>query len=343
MLSNPSIQWPAEWETQQAVWFSWPHRADTWAGKIDSLEKKFAEIITLASRFQTVKINASKHLWKRIEKALPTLANIELFDHATNDVWCRDHGATFVLSNGLLQATDFCFNAWGGKFPPWNLDDQVAKHMASATNARHYRSTLTLEGGAIEGNGNGVLITTEAVALNPNRNPDWSKIDVEQELQKCLGVSHIHWLRAGIEGDDTDGHIDDLSRFIQEDALVTAVASRSSMPNYSILEENKERLQDLRTLTGSSVQLIELPMPDPIHVENWRLPSPPASYANFLILNGAVLVPTFGQTRNDDRALGILRECFANREIIGIDCRELILEGGALHCISQQEPKASKV
>lgn len=332
------IQWPAEWNTQQAVWFSWPHRIDTWGGQINLLEKKFAEIITIASRFQKVKINVAKVLWKRVESALPSMDNIELYDHATNDVWCRDHGATFTLSKDALRAVDFPFNAWGGKFPPWDLDDKVAEQMAGATSALHYRSPLTLEGGAIEGNGNGVVLTTEAVALNPNRNLDWSRSDVEKELKKSLGASQVYWLRAGIQGDDTDGHIDDLSRFVKEDALVTAIETSSKMPNYSVLEENRERLQDLRTSSGSSIELIELPMPSPIHMKNWRLPTVPASYANFFIMNEAVLVPSFDQASADDRAQGILRECFPDREVIAIDSRELIMEGGALHCITQQEP-----
>ena len=339
------LHWPAEWEKQDHVWFSWPHRSDTWpAEKLVQIQHQFAHIITIAARFQQVSINAHESLHKGILKTLAAsnceLSNITLHNHATNDVWCRDHGTTFVInkSTNKLRAVDWHFNAWGGKFPPWDLDDAIAAQMATATKAEHYRSPLFFEGGAIEGNGAGTLITTEAVALNTNRNPEWSKSDVETELRKALGVSDIFWLPSGIEGDDTDGHIDDLTRFVNEDAIVSIVEKNSKDPNYRNLQRNLEMLQDLRTVSGSRVETVELPMPDPLIAENWRLEQLPASYANFLILNEAVLVPTFSQERNDDQALGILGECFANREIIGIDCRDIVWEGGAIHCISQQQP-----
>ena len=339
------LHWPAEWEKQERVWFSWPHRADTWpAEKLALIQHQFAHIITTVARFQQVSINAHESLHKGIIKLLASsnceLEKITLHNHPTNDVWCRDHGATFVInkSTNKLRAVDWHFNAWGGKFPPWDLDDAIAEQMAGSMQAEHYRSPLHLEGGAIEGNGSGTLITTEAVALNPNRNPQWSKKDVESELSKALGVTEIFWLPSGIEGDDTDGHIDDLTRFVKEDAIVSIVEKNSKDPNYRILQRNLEMLQDLRTVSGSRVETVELPMPDPLIAENWRLEQLPASYANFLILNEAVLVPTFSQERNDDQALGILGECFPNREVIGIDCRDIVWEGGAIHCISQQQP-----
>lgn len=333
-----NVHWPAEWQQQQAVWFSWPHRADTWQGDILELQRKFAGIISTCARYQKVCINADKSLFRSIESMLPSMVNVELFDHPTNDVWCRDHGATFVVENNSLKAIDWQFNAWGEKFQPWDLDDQIAQQMATATQAKYYRSPLYLEGGAIEGNGAGIVITTEAVALNRNRNPDWSKQEVETELKKCLGATDIFWLPKGIEGDDTDGHIDDLTRFIQEDAVITIIESNTKDKNYRTLQENYERLQDLKTTGGSNIEIIKLPMPDPIVAKNWRLETLPASYANFLILNEAVLVPTFNQANNDDRALGVIRECFADREVTGIDCRNIVFEGGAIHCISQQQP-----
>ena len=345
-MSN--LHWPEEWAKQDAVWFSWPHRQDTWpAEKLAHIQRQFAQIVTLSAKFQTVCINAHEALHKGITKMLAAvdcnLENIQLHHHATNDVWCRDHGATFVINKDTnkLRAVDWHFNAWGGKFPPWELDDEIAERMAIATDAEHYRSPLYLEGGAIEGNGAGTLITTEAVALNNNRNPDWAKSDVETELRKALGVSDIFWLPSGIEGDDTDGHIDDLTRFVKEDAIVSIVEKNSKDPNYLILQRNLEMLQDLRTVSGSRVETVELHMPDPLIAENWRLEQLPASYANFLILNDAVIVPTFNQEKNDDRALGILRECFSDRQVHGLDCRDIVWEGGAIHCISQQQPSLS--
>lgn len=345
MPEREHLHWPAEWEQQDTVWFSWPHRQDTWpAEKLAQIQRQFAHIITTCARFQPVSINAAESLHSSIRKTLTKsnceLDHITLHPHATNDVWCRDHGATLVINKttNKLRAVDWRFNAWGGKFPPWDLDDQVAAKMATALDAEHYRSTLHLEGGAIEGNGAGTLITTEAVALNPNRNPEWSMLDVEAELRNALGVQDIFWLPSGIEGDDTDGHIDDLTRFIKEDAIISAVETNSKDPNYHTLQRNLEILQDLKTISGSKVETIELPMPAPLRAAGWRLETLPASYANFLIINGAVLVPTFGQNKKDDLALGILRECFPSRQVIGIDCRDIVWEGGAIHCISQQQP-----
>ena len=345
---SENLHWPAEWEKQERIWFSWPHRTDTWpAEKLTLILQQFCQIITIVARYQQVSINAHASLHKGILKLLAAsncnLRSITLHNHATNDVWCRDHGSTFVINRDTqkLRAIDWHFNAWGGKFPPWDLDDAVAKQMAESTAAEHYRSTLYIEGGAIEGNGAGTLITTEAVALNPNRNPDLSKKEVECELRKSLGVTDIFWLPSGIEGDDTDGHIDDLTRFIKEDAIVSIVEENSKDPNYHTLQKNLEILQDFKTVSGSGVETIELPMPAPLRASNWRLEKLPASYANFLIINDALLVPTFAQKVNDTQALGILGECFPNRDIIGIDCRDIVWEGGAIHCISQQQPSLS--
>lgn len=344
-MKTSRYYWPAEWTEQEAIWFSWPHRSDTWpAEKLSTIQCHFAQIIAIASRYQMVCINADEGLHRGIEKMLAatsaSLDSIRLHNHATNDVWCRDHGATFVIDRELqkLCAVDWHFNAWGGKFPPWDLDDAVAKKMSLAVGADHLRSPLFLEGGAIEGNGAGTLITTEAVALNPNRNPEWDKSAIEVELRRCLGVEEVFWLPSGIEGDDTDGHIDDLCRFVKEDALVSVIEKKVTDPNYHVLARNREMLEDLRTVGGSRVEILELPMPEPLVAEKWRLEQLPASYANFVLINGAVLVPTFSQPANDDRALGILRECFGDKEVIGYDCRDLVWEGGALHCISQQQP-----
>jgi agmatine deiminase len=202
---------------------------------------------------------------------------------------------------------------------------------------------MILEGGSIEVNGTGTLLTTEAVLLNKNRNVEWSRQDIEAEIKKHLGISSIFWLRSGIEGDDTDGHIDDITRFIREDVALTAVEKRESDPNYRVLQENRERLQDLRTVSGSRVEVLDLPMPAPLTPSGgWRLDRLPASYANFLIINGAVLAPVFNQGKRDRNALGLIHECFPNRDVLAIECSDLVFEGGALHCISQQQPAVGK-
>ncbi len=336
-----ALRWPAEWERQTAVWLSWPHRDDLWQGGLAELHDRYAELAAAIATEAEVCINAAAPLHAGIERRLRAqgISRFRLFDHATNDVWCRDHGAIFVQrENGSLQLADWTFNAWGGKFAPWDLDNAIPARMAESLCLPRLASSLILEGGAIEGNGEGLVLTTEAVLLNPNRNPGISKAEIEAEMHRLLGTKSVFWLGSGIEGDDTDGHIDDMVRFVHAEAAVSIVEPDPHSPHYRQLAENNERLQDLRTPSGHRVEIIPLPMPAPIVATDWRLEQLPASYANFLICNGAVIVPIFMQERADDRALGILRECFPGRRVIGIDARRLVIEGGAIHCITQQQP-----
>ncbi len=345
---HPPVRWPAEWEPVEAVWLSWPLRGDLWAGGLDALQDGFAGLAAAIAPEAVVRVNAvgRAHDAIRVRCAAAGVPGdrLELFDHPTDDVWCRDHGAIFVrrIKDGDLVATDWRFNAWGGKFPPWDQDDQVARRMAESLGLPCVSSDMILEGGAIEGNGAGLLLTTEAVLLNPNRNPDWGREAIEAELRRMLGVGSVFWLSRGLEGDDTDGHVDDLTRFVAEDAVVTMVEPDGADPNHRVLAENRERLRDLRTAAGSRVEIVDLPMPGPVRPPDpdWRLDRLPASYANFLVCNRRVLAPVFGQPRADDRALGILRECFPGREVVGIDARRFLVEGGAVHCLTQQQPAA---
>lgn len=345
---EPEVRWPAEWEPQEAVWLSWPHRADLWQGGLDELQEVYGRVAAAIAPHAQVRVNAAAALHPSIRRTLQGAGVKEgryrLFDHPTNDVWCRDHGPVFVqkVEDGSLLLADWQFNAWGGKFAPWDLDNGIPARIGSSLELPVRRSRMILEGGAIEGNGEGVLITTEAVLLNPNRNPEWSRAEIEAELRRMLGVQTVFWLGSGIEGDDTDGHIDDMVRFVCRDAVVSIVEPDSSSPHYRALAENNERLQELRGADGSRVEVIPLPMPDPLRAEGWRLEQLPASYANFLIVNDAVLVPVFNQPRHDDRALGILRECFSGKRVVGVDARKLVLEGGAIHCITQQQPQPRK-
>ncbi len=347
MTSSPlSVRWPAEWEPQDAVWLSWPHRADLWQGGLDELHATFSKVAAGIAPYAEVRINAALPLQETIRKALTAaqadLSRVRFYDHPTNDVWCRDHGPIFVKdrATGQLLLTDWQFNAWGGKFAPWDQDNLIPERIADALSLPRESSRMILEGGAIEGNGDDLLITTEAVLLNENRNRDWSKADIEAEIKRLLGTLSIFWLGQGIEGDDTDGHIDDMVRFCRRDALVAIREKDTRSPHYKTLEENWERLQDIRTVNGQTIERIPLPMPDPLVAEDWRLEQLPASYANFLIVNEAVLVPVFRQEKNDDHALGILREAFPRHKVIGLDARKLVLEGGAVHCITQQQPAA---
>ena len=339
---------PAEWSPQEAVWLSWPV-ADPrhWGGaKQDLMWGKFAGIAAAVTRFETVRINAPAADHSRIaeacNRARAVPERVELFDHPHNDVWCRDHGPIFVrnTSDGSLAVTDWEFNAWGGKFPPWDLDNTIPARVAAALGLPRFDGGMILEGGAIEVNGAGHLLTTEAVLLNPNRNPRLDRTDIEQKLRDGLGVREILWLRQGIEGDDTDGHIDDLARFTDERTILACVDRDRGSPNHAVLAENLATLKTFHGPGGRPFEVVEIPLPAACEVPGWRLPVLPASYVNFLIVNGGVLVPTFRQPRNDDRALGLIREMFPGREIAGIDCLDLVEEGGTLHCISQQQPAA---
>lgn len=335
------LRWPAEWEQQEAVWISWPHRDDLWQGGLAELTRSYAKLAALIAPYAQVRINAAASLHESIRALLEEAGatNFRLYPHPTNDVWCRDHGPIFIQrTDGTLQLADWAFNAWGGKFPPWDLDNQIPSRIADALRLPRLTSGIILEGGAIEGNGEGLLLTTEAVLLNPNRNPGMTRHDIEAELHRMLGTQKTFWLGRGIEGDDTDGHIDDMVRFISRDAVVSITESDPHSPHYRNLAENNERLQDLRTVNGNNVEIIPLPMPRPLIAQGWRLEQLPASYANFLICNEAVLVPIFEQPREDDRALGILRECFPKKRVIGFPAQRLVIEGGAIHCITQQQP-----
>ena len=332
---------PAEWEPQEAVWLSWAHKHASWPGHFRPIPYKFAEIIALISRFEDVRINIAsplqKRAWALITKADADLARVTFYDHPTNDAWCRDHGPIFVKNNktGEVALTDWDYNAWGGKYPPYGKDDRIPSSIGKKLGLRRFKKKMVLEGGSIDVNGQGLLLTTEACLLNKNRNPALTKEQIEQALRDYLGVHTILWLGDGIIGDDTDGHIDDLSRFFCSDGIVTVVESNQRDKNHPILQENLERLHALRTPAGKKFKIVELPMPKPSFCDGQQLP---ASYANFLIINGAVLMPAFRQPKRDAEAAEVLAGCFPEREIIPVDCLDLVWGLGTLHCISQQQP-----
>jgi agmatine deiminase len=335
---------PAEWERQEAVWLSWPHRRATWPGVFERIPAKFAEIAALISRRERVRINVSAARRRRaralVAAAGADMGNVEFYAHPTNDAWCRDHGPIFVRSDatGEVAVTDWKYNAWGGKYRPFGDDNRIPARVARALGMRRFPSAMVLEGGSIDVNGSGLLLTTEACLLNRNRNPGLGRARIEAGLRERLGASAVLWLGAGIVGDDTDGHVDDLTRFFREDGLVTAVEADGRDANHRALSENLERLRSMRTPSGGRFRIVELPMPGPCIHRGMRLP---ASYSNFLIINGAVLMPAFRQPRSDAAAAGILAGCFPGRDIVPVDCLELVVGLGTLHCISQQQPASS--
>lgn len=332
---------PAEWEPQAAVWFSWPHRLKTWPRHFRPIPAKFAEIVATVSRYEDVRVNCARALQPRArrlcQRAGADMKRVRFLPHPTDDAWCRDHGPIFVkhARTGEVALTDWGFNAWGRKYPAWDLDNRIPERVERLLGLRRFAAPMILEGGSIDVNGAGVLLTTESCLLNPNRNPHLSRRDIERMLCDFLGVTRVVWLGDGIAGDDTDGHVDDLTRFFRSDGIITAVESNPRDINHRPLAENLERLQSLRTTSGRKFEVRTLPMPRALHGRGQRLP---ASYANFLIINHAVLVPVFRQPRRDAEALEVLRDCFPGREVIGIDCHDLVLGLGTLHCISQQQP-----
>jgi agmatine deiminase len=301
----------------------------------------FAGIVAQISRFEAVRINCAARLQPGAERlcaqAGADLARVKFHHHPTNDAWCRDHGPIFVrqAGSGEVAVTDWAYNAWGGKYPPYDLDNRIPSSIARKLKLRRFASDMVLEGGSVDVNGHGLLLTSEQCLLNPNRNPHLTRAQIEQNLRDYLGVKTVLWLGKGIAGDDTDGHVDDMTRFHRPDGFVTVIEPNRRDPNHRPLAENLERLKDFRTPTGKKFDIVTLPMPQPFGFRGQRVP---ASYANFLIINGAVLVPQFRQKRRDAAARAILGDCFPGREIIPIDCYHLIWGLGTLHCISQQQP-----
>lgn len=332
---------PAEWAEQVALWLSWPHKEESWPGKIESIYKPYCLFIKAVAKDQLVRINvkdqamqdfAVKHL-KAVEA---NMDHVEFFFFETNDAWCRDHGPAFLLHKEKAEKAivDWGYNAWGDKYPPYDLDDVIPTKIAQHFDLPLFTPDLVMEGGSVEFNGAGTVLTTTACLLNKNRNPHLSKEQIEQYLLSYYGQEQVLWLGDGIVGDDTDGHIDDITRFVNEDTVVTVVESNPLDENYALLQENLHTLRSFRLPDGRPLNIIKLPMPSPVIYEDTRLP---ASYANFYIANKVVVVPVFNDV-NDQVALDILKECFPDREVIGIESVDIIWGLGSFHCLSQQEP-----
>lgn len=336
---------PAEWEPHTATWLSWPHKQESWPGRYDLIPPVFMEIVRHLSGGEAVHINVNDEEMRQQVRSLLQggsidLSKVHLHLIPTNDAWCRDHGPTFLVRDREggrdLAAVDWIFNSWGGKYPPCDLDDQVPLRIAEFLNVPCFHPGIVMEGGALETDGGGALLTTESCLLNPNRNPKLSRAEIEGCLGDYLGVDRILWLGDGIAGDDTDGHVDDLARFASEDTIVTVVESDPADENYLPLADNLSRLSSMRSRKGRPFVLVKLPMPPPVFVQGQRVP---CSYANFYIANSTVLVPTF-DCDTDEVALGLLRPLFPARSVVGIGCRELVWGLGTVHCVTQQQPLA---
>ena len=330
---------PAEWEPQEAVWFSWP-RPDgiSFPGAYGPIPAAMGALIRAASEFEPVRVNVrDADDEAEVRRHVGRNDAVEYFHIPTDEPWCRDHGPVFLVNDatGEVAAADFDFNAWGGKYEGTERDRKVPSAIARLLGMRCFTNPMVLEGGSIEVNGTGSLLTTRSCLLNPNRNPSMTQQQIEDNLCGWLGVRNILWLGDGIEGDDTDGHIDDLTRFVAKSRVVTVVEDNSNDANHKILQENLEALRGLRDEDGNPLEIATLPMPaNRLDYEGQRLP---ASYANFLLLNGGVLMPAFRDPRDDEAAIA-LASLFPGRKIVPVDCRDIIVGLGTVHCLSQQQP-----
>jgi agmatine deiminase len=344
---------PAEWERHEATWLAWPHNPTDWPGKFQAIPWLYAEIVRILSARERVHILVNAAAAERraasvLSRAGVALDQVSFHTWPTNRVWTRDSGPIFVRNHdGQVAITDWHFNAWA-KYPDWQLDDMLPGRVAEALNLASWQPSirrenggvhrLVLEGGSIDVNGEGTLITTEECLLSEvqQRNPGVSREQIEKAFHDYLGIEQVIWLDRGIAGDDTHGHVDDITRFVGPSRIITVVEPDSSDPNHETLAENLARLKAARTRDGKQFTVVELPLPRAVVFRGQRLP---ASYANFYVANGLVLVPTFHDP-NDRIALGLLADAFPDREVIGIHSVDLIWGLGALHCMTQQQPAA---
>lgn len=337
---------PAEWMPHAATWISWPRpEGISFPGRYQECIDNIVEVIRTIVQFEPVRINVPNIDYEEIVRARLAVREVPTrrirFHHIrTNECWTRDHGPAFVLRQrrGRTEAAivDWAYNAWGGKYPPYDADDAVPTRVAEALELPVFYPGIVMEGGAVDFNGAGTVMTTTSCLLNKNRNPRLSKLEIEQYLKDYYGQRHVIWLGEGIEGDDTDGHIDDLARFVTPRTIVIGMESNRRDPNYEVLRANRRRLDRLRDQDGQPFDVVELPMPRPVVFDGQRLP---ATYMNFYFVNGALLVPTFRDARHDAQAVAILQKLLPKRQVVGVDCRALIWGLGAMHCLTQQQPR----
>lgn len=332
---------PAEWGNHDAIWLAWPYDPATFPNRVEKAERAYISIIKSIHESENVNLfvvnrgvkNKITGMLKRENVGLNNL-KFHITDYA--DVWLRDYGPTFVVNRKekKLAMVKWNFNAWGNKYEGLKKDSRIPFEMNKSMKLQMFEAGIVLEGGSIDANGKGTLLTTEQCLLNKNRNPNLAKEEIENHLKEFLGARHIIWLREGIVGDDTDGHIDDIARFVNPNTVLCAYEENEDDANYEILKENYMILTSSSDENGNKLNVIKLPMPGFADDKGGRLP---ASYANFYISNKVVLVPAFNH-ENDGKALEIIQKCFPGRKAIGIDCRDMVYGLGTIHCISQQQP-----
>ena len=337
---------PAEWAPHAGTWISWPRpEGVSFPGRYHTAITDVVRVIRTIATYEPVHINVPNDNYVRIVRdqlragGVP-LRRVSLHLIRTNECWTRDHGPAFVqrVRRGRTETAivDWGFNAWGGKYPPWDADDAVPTEVARVLGLPVFHADIVMEGGAVDFNGAGTILTTTACLLHKNRNPQKSRAEIEQYLKAYYGQQQVIWLGEGIDGDDTDGHVDDLARFLDARTIVTSVEPDPSDANHRALADNRRRLARARDLQGRPFDIVELPMPRPVIIEGQRVP---ATYVNFSFVNGALLVPTFGDRVRDRQALATLQRHLPDRTVVGVDCRALIWGLGAIHCLTQQQPR----
>ena len=338
---------PAEWHPHHSTWLTWPKDPETWPDRLTQVEKIYLEMISALTPYEIVDLLVDDEETEQKIRQLctfPGAARIRFHRIPTVDSWIRDYGPNFLIgSNGSLAFNDWIFNAWGNKYEALKQDDAVPRLLEPTVQLQRFSPGIVLEGGSIEVNGAGCVLTTEQCLLNPNRNPELSRREIEQTLKDYLGVTKVLWLGEGIVGDDTDGHIDDIARFVVPDVIVCALEDDPDDANYEILRDNLSRLKSMTDAAGRPFEIVTLPMPGVVGGTSTAtrvLDRLPASYANFYIANNVVLLPVFGHA-NDTRALETLQSVFPNRRVIPIDCEPLVWGMGTIHCVTQQQPHPS--
>jgi len=337
---------PAEWRRHNATWLTWPKDPQTWPDRVPQVEEIFLQMIAALSPHETVNLlvdNETTASEVRQRAQFSGAENIRFHLIPTVDSWIRDYGPNFLLDrSGRLAFNDWIFNAWGNKYEDLKRDDEIPRKLENELRVPRFEPGIVMEGGSIEVNGAGCVLTTEQCLLNPNRNPHLSRSEIENYLKEFLGATKVLWLGEGIVGDDTDGHIDDIARFVAEDVIVCTVEEDSRDANYELLQENLKRLRSMTDVNGRPFEIATLPMPGVVggsSTEERNLERLPASYANFYIANNVVLVPVFGHA-NDERAVRIIDDLFPTRDVVPINCEPLVWGMGTIHCVTQQEPEA---
>ncbi len=339
MKNKSPHYWPAEWAPQAATWIAWPHNLSTWPDRFQPIPGCFQKFISELSRVQEVHVlSGPKGIRRPAKDFIADMPNVKIHLLPTNDCWIRDFGPTFVrrIDDGSLVGVDWKFNAWGGKYPPFDDDARAATLICNILGCPRSSSPLYCEGGALETDGLGTLLTTSSVLMSPERNAGWSQLMIENELQRQLGVNKIIWVDGGgLQGDDTDGHIDQLARFVAPEIVVAATSSLISDPNHAGLAENVRILRKATSSCGNPLMVHSLPTPPPRYIDQKRVPE---SYCNFLLANGIVIVPTFRHDPTDHYALRIFEQLMPQRRLVPLDAADLIWGLGAFHCASQQQP-----